>query len=276
MDFQSRIRKEFARQAETLSVAAAFTDADILDRIRVAIGPTKTMEILDVGCGPGILVAALAPQVREVVAFDLTPEMLDKARQRCQEAGLQNIRFEPGRAEVLPFPAESFDAVVTRATLHHFPDPQQVVREMVRVVRPNGKLVLADVVSSERTEEADLHNALEVLRDPTHVRMLSASEIQGMIEAAGLRVAATSTWEMPRDFEEWIRITNAPERATPLSTIMLALAKAGIDAGIDLAFNGRTVVFKHRWFLMTAEKTRRFPISALDPDFGIPVDEAKP
>lgn len=257
MDFQSRIRKEFARQAETLSVAAAFTDADVLDRIRAAIGPTKPMEILDVGCGPGILVAALAPLVREVVGFDLTPEMLDKARQRCQEAGLQNVRFERGRAEALPFPAESFDAVVTRATLHHLPDPQLVVREMVRVVRPNGKLVLTDVVSSKNTEEADLHNALEVLRDPTHVRMLAASEIQELFEAAGLQVTATSTWEMPRDFDEWIRITNAPERAVPLFTIMLTLAKAGIDAGIDLGFNGRTVVFKHRWLLITAEKNRQ-------------------
>jgi ubiquinone/menaquinone biosynthesis C-methylase UbiE len=254
MDFQSRIRKEFARQAETLSVAAAFTDADVLDRIRAAIGPTKTMGILDVGCGPGILAAALAPLVREVVGFDLTPEMLDKARQRCQEAGLQNVRFERGRAEALPFPAEGFDAVVSRATLHHFPDPLAAAREMVRVVRPNGKLVLADIVSSENTEEADLHNALEVLRDPTHVRMLTASEIQTLIEAAGLRVTATSTWEMRRDFDEWIRITNTPERATPLFTVMRTLAKAGIDAGIDLGFNGQTVVFKHRWLVITAEK----------------------
>lgn len=254
MDFQSRIREEFATQAETLSVATAFTDADVLDRIRAAIGPTDTMGILDVGCGPGILAAALAQEVREVVAFDLTPEMLAKARQRCQEAGLQNVRFELGRAEALPFSAETFDVVVTRATLHHFPDPQQVVREMVRVVRPHGKLVLADVVSSENPEEAALHNGLEILRDPSHVRMLSASELQKLIEAVDLRVAATSTWEMPRDFEEWIRITNAPERAAPLFTIMLTLAKAGLHAGIDLGFDGKTVVFKHRWLLITAEK----------------------
>ena len=259
MDFQSRIRKEFARQAETLSVATAFTDANVLDRIRAAIRPTQTMEILDVGCGPGILAAALAQEVREVAAFDLTPEMLAKARQRCQEAGLQNVRFELGRAEALPFSAESFDVVVTRATLHHFPDPHQVVREMVRVIRPHGKLVLADVVSSENTEEAALHNALEILRDPSHVRMLSVSEIQRLIDAAGLRATATSTWEMPRGFEEWIRITNAPERATPLFTIMLAMAKAGIHAGIDLGFNGRTVVFKHRWLLITAETNPQEP-----------------
>jgi hypothetical protein len=59
---------------------------------------------------------------------------------------------------------------------------------------------------------------------------------------------------MQRDFDEWIRITNAPERVKPLYTVMLTLARAGIHAGIDLRFNDKTVVFKHRWLLITAER----------------------
>lgn len=254
MDTHSRVREEFARQAESLSVAAAFTDAEVLENIRAAIAPTKTITILDVGCGPGIVSAALAPHAREVVAFDITPEMLEKARQRCREAGVRNVRFELGRAEQLPFPDGSFDAVVTRLTLHHFPDPQQAVEEMARVMRSGGRLVVADVMSSEIAEEAALHNALEILRDPSHARMLPASELRRLIGAAGLRVTSTSTWDMPRNFEEWIRITNAPERAVPLLTIMVTLAKAGLHAGIDLGFNGKTAVFTHRWLLLTAEK----------------------
>ncbi len=254
MDSHPRVREEFARQAESLSVAPVFTDAEVLENIRAATAPTKIMVILDLGCGPGIVSAALAPHAREVVAFDITPEMLEKARQRCKEAGLRNVRFELGAAERLPFADGSFNAVVTRLTLHHFSDPRQVLEEMVRVTRPGGRIVVADVVSSENADEAALHNALEILRDPSHVRMLSTSELLRVIQAAGLRVTSTSTWEMQRDFEEWIRITNAPERVTPLYTIMAALAKAGIHAGIDLGSNGNTVVFKHRWLLITAEK----------------------
>ncbi len=254
MDSHPRVREEFARQAESLSVAPVFTDAEVLGKIQTAVAPLQTMVILDVGCGPGNVSAALARHAREVVAFDITPEMLAKARHRCKEAGLQNVRFELGRAEELPFRDGTFDAVVTRLTLHHFSDPQQVMGEMVRVTRPGGKIVVADVVSSENADEAALHNALEVLRDPSHVRMLSTSELLRVFQVAGLRVASTSIWEMQRDFEEWIRITNAPERVTPLYTIMAALAKAGFHAGIDLRFNGKTVVFKHRWLLITAEK----------------------
>jgi ubiquinone/menaquinone biosynthesis C-methylase UbiE len=250
----SRVQEEFTRQAEMLSVAAAFTDVGVIERIRAAVAPTQTMRILDVGCGPGILAAALAPHAGEVVAYDLTQEMLGRARQRCREAGLQTVRFCLGRAESLPFADGSFDVVVTRATLHHFPDPQLVVGEMTRVTMPRGKIVLADVVSSEIADHAEIHNALEILRDPSHVRMLPPSEILRLIGTTGLRVAATSTWEMPREFDEWLRITNAPERRAPLLTIMRALAKGGIRAGIDLAVSGNTLVFKHQWLLVTAEK----------------------
>jgi ubiquinone/menaquinone biosynthesis C-methylase UbiE len=250
----SRVREEFARQAETLSVAKAFTNVEVLDRIRAAVAPTKTSAILDVGCGPGILAAALAPHAREVMAFDLTPEMLAKARKRCGGAGLLNVRVALGRAEELPFPDGCFDAVVSRVTLHHVPDPQRALGEMARVTRPHGRIVLADVVASEVAEDAELHNAIEVLRDPSHVRMLALGEIQRLIEAAGLRPAALSTWDMAREFDEWIGITNAPERAAPLRTILRTLARAGIQAGIDLRHDGHTALFTHHWMLITAEK----------------------
>jgi ubiquinone/menaquinone biosynthesis C-methylase UbiE len=212
------------------------------------------MTLLDLGCGPGIVSAAIAPAVREVVAYDLTPEMLDKARKRCQEAGLKNVRFELGSAEDLPFEEGSFDGVVTRLTIHHFLDPRRVMEEVIRVTRRNGKVVVLDVVSSENEEEAALHNALETLRDPTHVRMLSPSEMLELIAAAGIRTTSTVTWEMERDYDEWIRITNAPERVKPLYAVMVTLAKAGIHAGIHLHFNGQTVTFTHRWLMVTGEK----------------------
>lgn len=254
MDHFSRIKEEFKRQAETLSVASVFTDAGVLDQIHSAVKPTRMMNLLDLGCGPGIVTAAIAPDVKEIVAYDLTPEMLDKAKLKCQEAGLKNVRFELGSAEHLPFQDESFDGVVTRLTIHHFLDPHPVMKEVVRVTRRGGKVVVADVVSSENEEEAALHNALETLRDPTHVQMLSSSAMLELMQLAGLRITSTVTWEMKRDYDEWIRITNAPERIKPLYTIMVALAKAGLHAGIHLHFDGNKVGFTHQWVLVTGEK----------------------
>jgi len=254
MDHFSRIKEEFKKQAETLSVASVFTDSGVLEQIHAAIKPTTKMNLLDLGCGPGIVTAAMAPDVREVVAYDLTPEMLNQAMKRCREAGLKNVRFELGSAEHLPFEEGTFDCVVTRLTIHHFLDPRRVMEEAVRVTRQGGEVVVADMVSSENDEEATLHNALETLRDPTHLRMLSPTDMLGLIKTAGLRITSSSTWEIRREYDEWIRITNAPERVKPLYTVMVALAKAGIHAGINLQFNGRTVVFSHRWLLITGEK----------------------
>ena len=254
MDHFSRVKEEFKRQAETLSVAPVFTDSEVLEKIYGAVRPTKMMNLLDLGCGPGIVTAALAPNVREVVAYDLTSEMLEKARQRCEKAGLENVRFELGSAEQLPFEKESFDCIVTRLTIHHFLDPRRVMNEVIRVTRQKGKVVVVDIVSSENQEEATLHNALETLRDPSHVRILSAGELQELIRVAGLQITSQITWEKKRDYEEWIHITNAPERGKPLYMVMAALARAGIQAGINLRLEGKTVVFNHSYLLIAAEK----------------------
>ncbi len=254
MDQISRVKEEFTRQAETLSAAPVFTDSNILEKIVAAVGPAKGMRLLDLGCGPGIVTAALAPRAGEIMAYDVTPEMLEKARERCEKAGLKNVSFEQGRAEQLPFEDESFDGVVTRLTIHHFPDPGRVMGEVVRITRKKGKVVVADSVSAENDEEAELHNALEILRDPSHVRMLSPYALRKVITSSGLRIVSEQTWQTKRSYEEWIRITNAPERVKPLYTVMLALAQAGIRAGIGLQYDGKGLVFYHNYLLITAEK----------------------
>jgi ubiquinone/menaquinone biosynthesis C-methylase UbiE len=253
-DHTEHIKKEFARQAETLSAASAFTDLTFVERIRTAIAPTATMRILDLGCGPGIIVEALAPLVDEVVAFDLTPEMLQKAQERCSQSEVENVRLLLGNGEKLPFKDGTFDVVVTRLTIHHLEDPMGVVSEMVRVTSSSGRVVVADIVSSEDPEQSELHNALEVLRDPSHVRMLPKSLLLTMIQESGLRIISDTTWEKERRFDEWAQIVNDPKRTIPLQTVMLNLASAGIRAGINLRSDGDTVVFTHRWLLVTAEK----------------------
>jgi ubiquinone/menaquinone biosynthesis C-methylase UbiE len=170
-DHEHLIRSEFSRQADVMAQAAIFNDANVLARICDAARLTRSSRVLDVACGPGIVVEALARSAGEVVGCDITPAMLEKARERCSRAGLANVLFTPGRAEALPFEDASFDAVVSRSAVHHFPDPAAAFREMARVVRVGGRVITVDVQSAETADEAALHNALEILRDPSHVRM---------------------------------------------------------------------------------------------------------
>ena len=254
LDHESRVRDEFTRQAETFSASVAITDKALTERFVVALGEAVNGSVLDVACGPGILSAAIAKTAREVVAFDLTPEMLKKAAQRCAEAGVDNVTFRKGNASELPFADAAFDAVVTRLSVHHFDRPDRVMSEIFRVLRRGGRLVIADVISSEEPAESELQNAIEILRDPSHVRMLPGSELTSLVKGAGFAIEQLTTWDKPREFEEWMGIVNDASRVPPLRAVVRALARAGALAGMGLSVDGSQTSFFHRWNLIAARK----------------------
>lgn len=254
MDHLQRVQQEFTRQASQFATAVAVTRDDLVQRFVDAVPADAGAVVLDAACGPGIITAALAPRVHEVVAFDLTPEMLHKARQRCAAAGLDNVSFREGSATDMPFADGEFDAVVTRLSLHHFEHPAQPLAEMARVLKRGGALVVADVSSSEVADESELHNAIEILRDPSHVRMLPESELLGLIRDAGLTIERHTHWDEAREFEEWVRIVDDPARVAPVRTVVRTLAKLGQHAGTGWALADGKLVFFHRWHLVVARK----------------------
>ena len=147
--------------------APAFSAEAIMTRFRESVAANASGVMLDLACGPGILLASLASTMRLNVGVDVTPKMIEMARARCLAAGLVNIRFVESLAEHLPFAAAAFDCVVTRLSIHHFLDPLIVLSEVKRILKSDGLLVIADLISSEDPTETRLHNALEQLRDPT-------------------------------------------------------------------------------------------------------------
>ena len=254
MDLLQRTQNEFTRQARNFAASPAITAAELTARFVGAVAAGAESTILDVACGPGIVTAGIAAKAGAVVAFDLTPEMLTQARMRCAKAGLTNVRFEQGSATALPFPDNSFDGVVTRLSVHHFEAPALVLAEMFRVLKPAGKLVLADVVSSEDAGESQLQNAIEVLRDPSHVRMLPASELAALIAGVGFVIETETTWDQKRQFDEWAAIVDDPQRVAPLRTIVDRLARVGEHAGMGLSVTEGGIGFFHRWYLFTGRK----------------------
>jgi len=252
MDHLKRVADEFARQARNFDNWAV--KADDPGRFGAALGEAGRGKLLDVACGPGVVTAALAPHASSVVAFDATTQMLEKAKARCAKAGLTNVAFRSGNAENLPFEDAEFDGAVTRLAIHHFANPQRALDEMFRVLRPGGAAAIVDAVSSEDSEESNLHNAIERLRDPSHVRMLPASELDASVSRAGFRDIEHATWDMDRELEEWLAIVDDPARVEPIRTVVRALAESGRTAGIGLSIQDGRVVFFHRWRLVRATK----------------------
>jgi ubiquinone/menaquinone biosynthesis C-methylase UbiE len=178
--------------------------------------------------------------------------MIRLARQRFAQAGLSNGHFELAAAEDLPFADGSFDQVVARLSFHHFQDASAALGEMRRVLRRGGRLAAADIVSVEDGERSALHNALEQLRDPSHVRFFPESVLLRLIEAAGFSIVQHESWAQRRSFAEWAAIVADPARTRPLETAMRALARAGQDGGIALSEESGELLFTHTWLMVTA------------------------
>lgn len=142
----------------------------------------RTMIVLDVACGAAHAAEQAAPHVRQVVGVDLTPALLRLAADHLGEAGITNVLLQEGNASELPFVDESFDLVMCRSALHHFPRPEQPLAEMARVCRPGGRVVVSDMVapSAQVREEFDeLHRQL----DPSHVGVLLEAELAQLLRS---------------------------------------------------------------------------------------------
>lgn len=250
-----RIREEFGRQAAAMSEAPFFKDDQALQRIVAAMALSRDMRVLEVACGPGIVAQAVAPLAGELVCIDATPQMLTLARQRLGGSGQTNVTFMEAFAEQLPFGFAEFDLIVTRLSFHHFADIQAVLSECRRVLSPHGRLVVADIVASADRDQARLHNALEQLRDPSHVRMLAEQDLLETLRCGGFKPRLHESWQQQRSFSEWAKIVSAENRTAPLYEVMRTLCHAGLDAGLSWLETEDDLLFRHTWALVVAERT---------------------
>jgi SAM-dependent methyltransferase len=196
----SRILDQFTRQAAPFAAAAAIRNHQVLDRIVQWAGAGPEDTALDVACGPGLLACAFARVAKHVTGIDMTPAMLEQARKTQQEQGLQNLSWQQGDVYSLPFPPDQFSIVSSRFVFHHLQDPLAALKEMKRVCKSEGKVVVADM--APQPEKAGALNAAELLRDPSHVRALPLDELQGLFSQADLGTPKINLYRMEGELED--------------------------------------------------------------------------
>jgi SAM-dependent methyltransferase len=199
-----------ARAAAYLSSAVHAQGRD-LESLADLVRGQQQARVLDLGCGAGHVSFHVAPHVREVVAYDLSLEMLDVVARAASQRGLANIVTQAGAAERLPFVDASFDFVLSRFSTHHWRDLDAGLREAVRVLKPEGTVAIVDSVSPGLPLLDTYLQAVEVLRDPSHVRSYARAEWDAAINRAGLMPVAASQFRLRMQFDVWTERMRTPK-----------------------------------------------------------------
>lgn len=198
------IVEQFTRQA--IPFSRMHTDQESIELLIDAAAVTRDDTVLDVACGPGIVACAFAAVAGHVVGIDITPAMLEQARVLQQSKGFKNLSWKIGDVTALPFGDGEFSGVVSRYALHHVMEPAVVLREMVRVCRPGGRVVVADVFTTSDAQ-GEKYDRMEKLRDPSHVRALQLDELRRRFVAAGAPPIRTDFYRFEADLEKLLEAT---------------------------------------------------------------------
>lgn len=218
------------------------------------LGLAGTESVLDVATGTGIMARDLAPHAAHVTGIDVTPEMLAQARQLAADAGIANIAFDDGDAAALPYPDGQFDLVISRIAVHHFANPEVELGEMRRVCKPSGRVAIVDITASDDAALSATHNRLERLRDPSHTTALSVSGLADLAVRCGLRVAHTAELDAPRDLEEWLELTAAPDAVRQeVRAALEAELSGGAPTGMQAFREAGRVKFVHHWAVVVCQ-----------------------
>jgi len=202
---QDLILDQFTKQAVPFAAAAGIKDEEALKLVVDFTGAGPNDTVLDVACGPGLVVCAFAQVARHATGIDLTPAMIERARTLQQEKGLTNITWQVGDVLPLPYPNASFSIVTSRFAFHHFPDPQGVLMEMKRVCTLGGKVVVIDVTASPDPEKAAAYNRMEKLRDPSHVRALPLTELEMLFQETALPTPRKTFYRLEGEVEDLLQ-----------------------------------------------------------------------
>ncbi len=201
---KDRVIEQFGLHADQYVTSVTHARGADLAPLVEGLRPDPHAIVLDVATGGGHVANALAPNVRQVVALDLTRPMLEAAKAFSERSGHSNILFVQGDAESLPFADNSFDIVACRIAAHHFPNPEHFVSQVARVLKPLGRFGLIDNIAPEAKDSAEFINHVEKLRDVSHVWCHPISAWTAWLNQAGFQILHQESWPKRYQFASWV------------------------------------------------------------------------
>jgi len=255
-DLKAQVQQRFGQYAQGYVESKSHAEGADLERLVELAQPQADWLALDVATGGGHTGLRFAPLVGRVIASDLTPKMLEAARNFIAKQGANNVDFSGGDAENLPFADNIFDLVTCRIAPHHFADCFKFVLECARVLKPGGILIVEDQLVPEDDRAARYVDAFERLRDPSHNRIYAMYEWRGMYLDAGLTVEhAEQITKQDTNLVTWSERQGCTPDVIERLQIMLAQAPDAVAEWMQPQCVGtQDAKFNHNYIIIVGRK----------------------
>ncbi|HWA63429.1 MAG TPA: class I SAM-dependent methyltransferase [Caulobacteraceae bacterium] len=232
------VADQFGPRAHAYVESAVHARGEDLDRLEAIVAAASPAAALDLGTGGGHVAYRLAAHARAVTACDLSADMLAAVVETARERGLSNIATAEAPAEALPFADGAFDFLGCRYSAHHWRGFEAGLAEARRVLEPGSTAVFVDAVSPGPAL-LDTHlQAVELLRDPSHVRDYTASEWLAALTRAGFSVAAMHAFRVRIAFGPWIERMRTPPGHVGAIRALQALASSEVREAFAIEADG--------------------------------------
>lgn len=205
------VNEQFGSQAKMYLTSSVHAFGQEFSEVENLVQQFDSPCVLDLGSGAGHISFYTAPFAQQVTAYDLSDDMLKIVADSAKQKNLDNITTVKGIAESLPFTDNHFDVVISRFSAHHWQDVPLALREMRRVCKPNGKVMMIDIMAPESPLCDTFLQTIEMLRDNSHVRDYSNSEWQQMFDKVGFNINQTQTHKLKLEFNSWINRMRTPD-----------------------------------------------------------------
>jgi ubiquinone/menaquinone biosynthesis C-methylase UbiE len=219
------VTNQFGSRADAYVESSVHAQGADLDQAAALLTNARDARVLDLGCGGGHVAFRAAPLAHDVVAYDLSADMLAAVARTAAQRNLPNIATRQGSAEALPFADAEFDFVLSRYSAHHWHGFSRALAEAHRVLRPSGRALFMDAISPGVALLDTYLQTVELLRDPSHVRDYSAAEWVNALTGTGFAVKNVTTRRLRLDFGTWIaRMATPDAQAAAIRTLQVQMS----------------------------------------------------
>ena len=221
------VEDQFGPRAMAYVQSAVHARGEDLDALEGVVRRTVPERALDLGTGGGHVAYLLARYAKAVTATDLSAEMLAAVAATAMARNVSNIETAEAPAECLPFADASFDFLACRYSAHHWSDFNAGLRQARRVMKAGAPAIFIDAFSPAPAL-LDTHlQAVELLRDTSHVRDYSLAQWSESLARSDFAIKSLQTWRLRMDFEVWIARMRTPE-CNRLAIRALQAAASGV------------------------------------------------